>query len=435
MSPEMIGVLGIVLLLVLFLLKVPVAISLLVVGFVGTGTIRGWDIALLQLGRTPFDTAFSYSLSVIPLFILMGMILSYCGLGKDLYRAVDSWIGHVRGGLAMATIGTAAIFSAISGSVNATTATVAKITLPEMAKFNYKPSLSTACVAGGGTLGILIPPSVILILYGILTRENIGALLVAGILPGILQMILFMITIAILIRRDPSLAPVRDEKATFKEKLYSLKSVWPIFALFLISVGGIYAGIFTPTEAAGVGAFGALLFAFITRRLNFKNLIESLDDSVRLTAMIFLILIGANLFGQFLTISRIPIKVTNYVSGLDTNPYIILFLILVVLFILGLFLDGLSIFVLTLSILYPIITSLGFDGVWFGVIMVMAVNIGLLTPPLGVSVFVIKGVAKDVPLQTIFRGVVPMVLAMIVCTALLIIFPQIVTFLPELMRN
>jgi tripartite ATP-independent transporter DctM subunit len=340
MSPEMIGVLGIVLLLTLFILKVPVGIALLVVGLVGTASIRGWDIALLQLGRTPFDTGFSYSMSVVALFILMGMVLSYCGLGKDLYRSVDSWIGHMRGGLAMATIGTAAIFSAISGSVNATTATVAKITLPEMKKYNYKPSLSTACVAAGGTLGILIPPSVILILYGILTRENIGALLVAGIIPGILQMILFMITIAILIRRDPSLAPVRDQKASFSERIKSLKSVWPIAALFIISVGGIYAGVFTPTEAAGVGAAGAFLFAFLTKRLSLKNLKGTLDDSVRLTAMIFLILIGANMFSQFLTISRIPVEITSYVNGLDLNRYIILVLILIVLFILGLFIDG-----------------------------------------------------------------------------------------------
>lgn len=431
----MIGILGVVLLLILFILKVPVAGALIIVGLAGTGMIRGWDIALLQLGRTPFETAFSYSLSVIPLFILMGMVLSYCGLGKDLFRAVDSWVGHMRGGLALATIGTAAIFSAISGSVNATTATVAKITLPEMKKYHYKPSLSTACVAAGGTLGILIPPSVILILYGILTGENIGALLIAGIIPGILQVILFVITIQILIRRDPSLAPVREVKAPLAEKISTLKGVWPILGLFIISVGGIYAGIFTPTEAAGIGAFGAFMFALITKRLNVKNIRSSLDDTVRLSAMIFFILMGANMFSQFLSISRIPVEVTNFVSGLDVNRYIILFFILLVLFVLGLFIDGLSIFVLTLSILYPIVTSLGFDGIWFGVIMVMAVNIGLLTPPLGVSIFIIKGVARDVPLQTIFRGVTPMVLAMIVCTVILIIFPQLVTFLPDLMRN
>ncbi|MBM4763078.1 TRAP transporter large permease [Bacillus sp. B15-48] len=437
MSPEMIGVLGIVILLVLFVLKVPIGISLLMVGFIGIGWIRNWDVALIQLGRTPFDTASSYNLSVIPLFILMGMILSYCGLGSDLYRAVDKWIGHLRGGLAMATIGTASVFSAISGSVNATTATVARITLPEMEKYKYHPKLSTACVAAGGTLGVLIPPSVTLIFYGVLTGDNIGRLLIGGIGPGVLQVLLFMITIYLWIRLDPSLAPAADQlkKASFTERVHSLKSVWPIMLLFSISIGGIYLGIFTPTESAGVGAFGALIFALITRRLDFKKLRKALDDSVRLTAMIFLIVIGATLFSQFLSISRIPVKITAFVGQLDLNPYIILGLILLVLLILGLFLEGLSIFVLTLPIIHPIITSLGFDGVWFGVIMVMIINIGLLTPPLGLSCFIIKGVAKDVPLETIFKGVIPMVIAMVISIIIVIIFPQIVTSLPDLMKQ
>lgn len=434
MSPEMIGLIGIAVLIMLFLLKVPVGISLILVGLIGTSFIRGWDIAFTQLGRTPFDTASSYSLSVIPLFILMGMILSYTGLGRDLYSAVDSWIGHLRGGLAMATIGTAAIFSAISGSLNATTATVAKITLPEMKKYNYKPSLSTACVAAGGTLGILIPPSVILILYGILTREPIGKLLIAGIIPGILQMLIFMLTIAILVRRDSALAPVRAEKAAFSEKLNSLKNVWPFLGLFLISIGGIYLGVFTPTEAAGVGAFGALIFALISKKLDLHKLKMSFNESVRLTAYIFLILIGATLFSQFLTITRIPVKLTSFVANLDLNPYIILILILIALFILGCFVEGLSLIVLTLPIIYPIITELGFSGIWFGVIMVMAINIGSLTPPLGISVYVIKGVASDIPIQTIFRGVTPMIMAMVACIVLLIAFPQLVTFLPSFMK-
>jgi tripartite ATP-independent transporter DctM subunit len=430
----MIGLIGIAVLIMLFLLKVPVGISLILVGLIGTSFIRGWDIAFTQLGRTPFDTASSYSLSVIPLFILMGMILSYTGLGRDLYSAVDSWIGHLRGGLAMATIGTAAIFSAISGSLNATTATVAKITLPEMKKYNYKPSLSTACVAAGGTLGILIPPSVILILYGILTREPIGKLLIAGIIPGILQMLIFMLTIAILVRRDSALAPVRAEKAAFSEKLNSLKNVWPFLGLFLISIGGIYLGVFTPTEAAGVGAFGALIFALISKKLDLHKLKMSFNESVRLTAYIFLILIGATLFSQFLTITRIPVKLTSFVANLDLNPYIILILILIALFILGCFVEGLSLIVLTLPIIYPIITELGFSGIWFGVIMVMAINIGSLTPPLGISVYVIKGVASDIPIQTIFRGVTPMIMAMVACIVLLIAFPQLVTFLPSFMK-
>lgn len=435
MTPEMIGVLGILLLLVLFLLKVPVAIGLLLVGFAGYSAIRGLDIGLVQLGSAPFDTASSYSLSVIPLFILMGMFLSYSGLGKDMYQAVDSWIGHISGGLAIATIGTSAIFSSISGSVNATTATVAKITLPEMEKYNYKPSLSTAAIAAGGTLGVLIPPSVLLILYGVLTGEVIGALLIAGILPGILQVAIFGLTIYILVKRDPELAPARAEKASFSEKMRASKDILPFLFIFLLSIGGIYLGIFTPTEAAAVGAFGAFVFAVVTKRLDLKKLLKALDDSIRLTAMIFLILIGTTLFSQFLSISRIPVKLTSFIGELSVSPYVILALILVVYLILGLFIEGLSIFVLTLPIVYPLISDLGFDGVWFGIIMVMVVNIGLLTPPLGINVFIIKGVANHIPIQNIFRGVIPMVIAMVISVVIVIVFPEIVTFLPEFMRE
>lgn len=435
MTPELIGILGIALLLVLFLLKVPVAIGLLIVGFVGYSAIRGIDIGLTQLGSAPFETASSYSLSVIPLFILMGMLLSYSGLGKDLFRAVDSWVGHISGGLAMATIGTSAIFSSISGSVNATTATMAKITLPEMEKYNYKPSLSTSAIAAGGTLGVLIPPSVLLILYGVLTGEVIGALLIAGIVPGILQVALFGLTIYILVKRDPELAPTRAEKASFLDRIKISKDVIPVFIIFLISIGGIYLGIFTPTEAAAIGAFAAFLFAIITRRLNLKRLLQALDESIRLTAMIFLILIGTTLFSQFLSISRIPVKLTSFIGELSVSPYLILTLILIVYLILGMFIEGLSIFVLTLPIVYPLIIDLGFSGLWFGIVMVMIVNIGLLTPPLGLNVFIIKGVANHIPMNSIFKGVIPMIIAMVISIVIIIIFPEIVTFLPDLMRD
>ncbi|KKE77706.1 TRAP transporter large permease [Bacilli bacterium] len=434
MSPEQIGLIGIIAILVLFFLKIPVAITLIIVSLIGTTIIRGWDVAFAQLGRTPFDTSSAYSLSVIPLFILMGMVLSNTGIGKDLYRVVDSWIGHLRGGLAMATIGTAAIFSSISGSLNATTATVAKIALPEMEKYKYKSGLSTASVAAGGTLGILIPPSVILILYGILTREPIGALLISGIIPGVLQILLFVITVAILVRRDPSIAPPRELKADNSERINNLKNIWAFAVLFFITIGGIYLGVFTPTEAAGVGAFGALVVALISRKLKWQNLKDALEETVRLTAFIFLILMGANLFGQFLAISRIPVVLTSFFANLDMNPYLILIGILAVLLVLGCFIDGMALMVITLPILYPIITELGFNGIWFGVIMIMVINLGALTPPLGISVYVIKGVAKNVSLQTIFKGVVPMIIAMIVCVGILIVFPQLVTILPDLMK-
>ena len=433
MSPEIIGVLGIIILLILFMIRVPVSISLIIVGTFGLVFIRGWDSALVQLGTTPFSTASSYSLSVIPLFILMGMILSFSGFGKDLYTAVDSWIGHVKGGLAITTIGTSALFSAISGSVNATTATMARIALPEMKKYRYNDALSTSCVAAGGTLGILIPPSVILVLYGILTMEPIGKLLIAGLVPGILQMLLFMLVIYLMVLRKPSLAPVTAKKP-FKVKMKSLNSVWPFVFLFALSIGGIYFGYFTPTEAGGIGAFGAFLLALLTKRLTWADFKTSLNETTRLTAMIFFILIGADIFSKFLALSRIPAVITQTVSGLNMSPMAIMMLILIVYFILGLFLEGIAIFVLTLPVVYPLITMLGFDGIWFGVVMIFVMNIGLLTPPMGLSVYIISGVVKDVPIQRIFKGVIPMLLMMILCLALVVVFPGIVTFLPNMMK-
>lgn len=434
MSPETIGVIGIVLLLVLFLMRFPVSFSLILVGLFGITMIRGWETALIQLGTTPFSTASSYSLSVIPLFVLMGMFLSYSRFGNDLYRAVDAWIGHIRGGLAITTIGTSALFSAISGSVNATTATMARIALPEMKKYKYDPALSTACVAAGGTLGILIPPSVILVLYGVLTMEPIGQLLIAGIVPGLLQMVLFMTVIYVMVLRKPSIAPV-TEKKELSARFRALNSVWPFLLLFLISIGGIYKGFFTPTEAGGIGAFGALLLALLTRRLSWEHFKKSLNETTRLTAMIFFILIGAEIFGKFLALSRIPVVITQYVTSLDMSPMIILFFILLVYFVLGLFLEGIAIFTLTLPVVYPLITMLGFNGIWFGVVMVLVMNIGLITPPLGLSVYIISGVAKDIPIEKIFKGVLPMLGAMILCLLLVVIFPSLVTYLPDLMKN
>lgn len=434
MSAEMIGLFGIIALLVLFALKIPVSISLVIVGTVGIGMIRNWETALVQLGSTPFSTASSYSLSVIPLFILMGMFLSYSGFGNDLYTAVDSWIGHIRGGLGITTIGTSALFASISGSVNATTATMARIALPEMKKYKYDEGLSTSAVAAGGTLGILIPPSVILVLYGVLTMEPIGKLLIAGIIPGILQMALFMAVIYFIVLRKPELAPVTPKKP-FMVKVKSLNSVWPFALLFLLSIGGIYLGFFTPTEAGGIGAFGAFLLAIATRRLSWADFKTSLNETTRLTAMMFFILIGADIFSKFLALSRIPVAITQYVSELDVSPMLIMFFILVVYFILGMFLEGLAIFVLTLPVVYPLIIELGFNGVWFGIVMVLVMNIGLVTPPLGLSVYIISGVAKDIPIEKIFRGIIPMLLAMFLCLVLIVLFPQIVTILPDFMKG
>jgi len=431
-SPELIGLIGIGILLVLFALRMLVGVSMLMVGFLGYCYLASPKAGLTKLGIDPFVTASNYSLSVVPLFILMGMILSYGGLGRDLYRAVDTWLGHLRGGMAMATIGACAGFAAVSGSTTATAATMATVALPEMKRYGYKDSLATACVAAGGTLGILIPPSIILILYGIITLEPIGKLLIAGILPGILQTILFMGTVYIQVRRNPDIAPLRAE-AGFSEKLTSLKKVWPVLAIFTLAVGGIYLGVFTPTEAGAVGAFGAFIFSLATGHLNKESLVGALDQAARTTAMIFLIVIGATVFGQFLAVTKIPFELSAFVAGLGISRYLIMAIILFLFIALGCFMEGIAILVLTMPIIHPLIIDLGFDGVWFGVVIIIMLNIGLVTPPVGLNVYITGGVAKDVPLQTIFRGVIPLWLAMIVCAALLVAFPQIATFLPNLM--
>lgn len=433
MSPELVGIIGTLLLLVLFAFRMSVGLSMLLVGFLGYSYLVSTQAGLSKLGVDPFATASFYSLSVIPLFVLMGMFLSYGGLGRDLYRAVDTWMGHLRGGLAMATIGACAAFSAVSGSTTATAATMATVALPEMKRYNYKDSLATACVAAGGTLGILIPPSVILILYGILTEERIGQLLIAGILPGILQAALFMVTIYLQVRLNPSLAPLRPE-AAFKDKLTSLTKVWPVLIIFVLAMGGIYFGVFTPTEAGAVGAFGAFIISLATGRFSRSTLVGSLDQAARTTAMIFLIVIGATVFGHFLAVTKIPFGLSDFIAGLGVSRYIVMALILFLLFVLGTFMEGIAILVLSMPILYPLVMDLGFSGIWFGVIMVVMLNIGLVTPPVGINVYITGGVAKDVPLETIFRGVIPLWLAMIVCAALLVAFPQIATFLPSLMK-
>ncbi|MCM3706606.1 MULTISPECIES: TRAP transporter large permease [Cytobacillus] len=434
MSPETIGLIGILLLLTLILLRVSVGLSLFLVGFLGVSWLSDWSVGLSQLGSSAFGSANNYGLSVIPLFILMGMFMSNTGLGKDLFVAVDKWIGHFRGGLAIATVGAASIFSAISGSSNATTATLSKICIPEMNEYQYKKTFSTAAVAAGGTLGVLIPPSVLLIIYGALTSEPIGPLLIGGLVPGILMTLLFMLMINIQVRLNPEIAPTKQVVSTTKEKLSSLKGIWPFLLIFAISIGGIYFGVFTPSEAGGIGALGAFVLTILTKRLKFKGLLSSLDETLRLTVMLFLILIGAALFGKFLALSQIPMYLTTLVGGLDVSPYVVLALILVVYFILGMFLEGIAIMTLTLPIVYPIISQLGFDGLWFGIIMIMLINIGVLTPPLGLSVYIISGVVKDVPIEKIFRGVIPAICTMVVLTIILIIFPEIVTFLPNMIK-
>jgi tripartite ATP-independent transporter DctM subunit len=433
MAPELIGIIGVFVLLFFFLLKMQVGLSMLIVGFIGYSILTSQSASLAVIGTVPYSTASMYSLSVIPLFIVMGMFLSYGGLGRDVYKAVDVWMRHLRGGMAIATIGACAAFSAVCGSATATAATIGTIALPEMKRYRYDDGLATAVVAAGGTLGILIPPSTILILYGLLTQLPIGKLLMAGLLPGLLQTLLFMLTVYIQVRRDPKKAMTLPE-APFKEKMAAFKVVWPILAIFVFVMGGIYVGIFTPTEAAAAGAFIALLFSLFTKRFTRSNLADSLDSSARTTAMLFLILIGALVFSRFLAVTKIPMELSGFIASMNLSPYVVILIILFVMVVLGCFIEGISLMVLTLPILYPLITSLGFDGIWFGVLLVIMLNIGMVTPPVGMNVYVTAGVAKDVPLMTIFRGVTPFWIAMIACALIIIPFPQIVLVLPNLMK-
>lgn len=433
MSPEVTGIIGVILLLVLFFLKMQIGLSMLIIGFLGYAYLINTKAGLAVIGQVPYSTASMYSLSVIPMFIVMGMFLSYGGLGRDLFKAVDTWLRHLPGGMAIATIGACAAFAAVSGSATATAATLGTIALPEMKRYKYDDALATAVVAAGGTLGILIPPSTILILYGLLTELSVGKLLMAGLLPGILQAILFGITVYIQVKRDPKKATIAPP-APFRERIVSLQVIWPVLAIFLLVMGGIYFGFFTPTEAASAGAFIALIFSLATRRFKKSDLLQSLDQAARTTAMLFLILIGAITFGRFLAVTNIPAELSGFIAGLQISRYLIILMVLFIIVVLGCFIEGISLMVLTIPILYPLIISLGFDGIWFGVLMVVMLNIGMVTPPVGMNVYVTAGVAKDVPLMTIFRGVTPFWIAMIVCALILIAAPQIATFLPSLMK-
>ena len=432
MSPELVGILGIALLLILFAFRMQVGLSMLIVGFAGFTYLASTGASLPMLGMVPYATASAYSLSVIPLFILMGMFLSYGGLGRDIFAAANAWARHVRGGMAMATIVAVAAWSAISGSATATAATIGQIVLPEMKKRGYSYSLATACVAAGATMDILIPPSSVLVLYGILTEQSIGKLLIAGTLPGFLMAALFAIVIYIKVRRDPHLAPV-ELPASYRERVRALKPVWAVVVIFVLVMGGIYQGFFTPTEAAAVGAFISLIVSVVSRRFSLRTLLEALDSGARTTAMLFIILIGAIVFSRFLAVTRIPHDLSSYIAALNVSPYVVIGIIIVVMVFLGCFIEGISLMMLTVPILYPLIIKMGFDGVWFGILLAILLNIGMCTPPVGMSVYVVAGVAKDVPLMTIFRGVVPFWLAMVFGAILLVIFPQIALWLPSLM--
>jgi len=434
MGPTETGIIGILCLFILLAIRVPVAIAMIVVGFVGTGLLNNWSAAMSTLSGETFEIARFYELSVIPLFVLMGNLAAVSGMSRDLYDAAYAWVGNWRGGLASSTIVGCAGFAALSGSSIASAVTMGRVSLPEMRRYKYDDKLATGCIAAGGTLGILIPPSTGFVIYAILTEESIGRLFMAGVLPGILLTSLFMLTIYLLTRLEPAVGPA-GPATDLHEKLSSLRRAGAIVAIVLVTIGGIYGGVFTPVEAAGVGAFLALIVALMRRSLSWAGLERVLLQTVRTTAMSFMILIGAHIFSPFLALTHIPGDLAELLIGLDIGPFGILAIILVAYVIMGTFLEGFAMLVLTLPIVFPLIVQLGFDPIWFGVVMVIVLEMGLISPPVGVNVFVVKGIAADVPMGRIFAGILPFWLAMGVCLAVLILFPQIALFLPNSMFN
>lgn len=430
MNPELIGIIGILVMFVLLALRLYIGIAMAVIGFLGLSAIVGFPAGVNILGVIPMAEGSSYTLSVIPLFVLMGQFAFISGISSDIYKSVYSWFGHFRGGLAMATIMACSGFAAICGSSLATGATMGMVAIPEMNRYNYDPRLSTGCVAAGGTLGILIPPSIGFVIYGILTEQSIGKLFMAGILPGLMLTGIFLGVIWFRCWMNPDFGPC-GPATSWSHKIKSLGGTWGMMLLFALVMGGIYLGWFTPTEAAGIGAFGAFIFALFKRKLTFRGLLDALAETGRTTAMIFLIIIGANIFSSFLGIARIPMQLADLIAGLEVNRYLILTAIVLIFVLMGCVMDAYAIMILTVPIIFPVVQALQFDPIWFGVLMVIVLEIGMITPPVGLNVFVLKAAAPDVPMGTVFRGIWPFMMAGIAAIVLISLFPQIATYIPN----
>lgn len=434
MSPLEIGILGGILLFVFIALGLPIGVSMGAVAVVGLALVTNVEAALSRLAHTAFSMTANYLTAVIPLFVFMGELAYISGLTREAYSATYKWLGRLPGGLAMATIGGCAGFAAVCGSSEATALTIGSFALPEMRQHKYDPRLALGSIAAGGTLGILIPPSMAFVLYGLITEQSIGKLFLAGVFPGILLASLFMITIYIIAKRNPLMGPAGGE-TSWREKLTAFRDIWGVVILFLVVMGGIYGGILTPTEAAAAGAFSAFLIALVRRRVTRQNVITSFMNTLIVTGFVFVIIIGAVLFGYFMVASGVSIALADFVSSLPVSPLGILICILILYVILGCLMDAFAMVLITMPILYPVVLSLGFDPIWFGVLIVIMMEMGMITPPIGMNVFVIKGIARDVPMYTIFEGAFPFVLAMAVCVAIVIAFPQIALFLPNVMKR
>ncbi|KQT11616.1 C4-dicarboxylate ABC transporter permease [Ramlibacter sp. Leaf400] len=412
-------------------MRVPLAFAMGLVGFVGIGLTRGWNPALASSAQVVYETGFAYTLSVIPLFILMGNFVARAGLAHELFQAAYAFIGHVRGGLAHATVAACAGFGAICGSSIATAATMSRVAYPSMRKLGYSDELSTGVMAAGGTLGIMIPPSTIMVIYGIITQTNIGKLFAAGVLPGLITALGLMAAIAIITSRDPEHAPP-GERASWPERWRALRGIWGVAVLVIVVLGGIYGGFFTATEGAGFGAFGAFLFALFRGRLTPAVLFQVLVESARTTAMLFTLLIAATIFANFVNFTTLPGDLKDWITQMGLSPTMVVVAMMAIYVLLGTVMEELTMVLLTIPLFFPIVTGLGFDPVWFGVLIVMIVQIGLISPPVGMNLFVLNSLLPSVGLGHIFRGCWPFVLVMIAVLGVLIAFPQISLWLPSL---
>ncbi len=425
--------LGLLAMLILAFARVPLAIAMGLVGFAGLWWMRGMNPAMASVTSTVYESGFEYTLSVVPLFILMGNFVTRAGMSRELYRAAYTLVGHFRGGLGMATVMACAGFGSVCGSSIATAATMTKVAYPSMKEHGYSGQLAAGAIAAGGTLGILIPPSTILVIYGLVTETNIGKLFAAGFIPGILAVVMMCLTIAFLTWRNPELGPAA-ERSSWAERLSAFKDVWAVAVLFVVVMGGIYGGVFTTTEGAGVGAFGAFIIALMRGSLNFKVTLEILTDSARTTGMLFMILVGALVFANFMNFTSMPNDLKNLVSSYNISPLTVMIFICAVYIILGAAMEELSIVLLTLPVFFPLVVSLGFDPVWFGIVIVLVVMIGLISPPVGMNMFVVRNMLPELSTMTVFKGVLPFVYTLIAVLALLVAFPEIALFLPQALK-
>lgn len=431
MSAETIGIIGLVVLLILLFAGMWIGAAMALVGFVGYAILVGINPAFSMVSQIPFTTMAWYPLTCVPLFVFMGIVIFHSNIGKDLYVTAYAWLGQLRGGLAMATVAACTLFAAITGVSAPALATLGKVAIPEMQKYNYDTKLASGSLACAGTMAFLIPPSVAFIIYGVLTETSVAELFIAGFLPGVLLAILFMLTIFLMTTIRPQMGPA-GPKTSIKEKIVSLKGVWPTVLLFILVLGGIYGGIFTPTEAGAIGAFGAIVITSIMRRLTFRKFLEAALEAGITTAFIMLLIIGAYILMKFLAVSKLTILLGATIAHLALPPMAIFACIVVLYIILGMFLDIISAVILTIPVIFPLVLLLGFDPLWYGVVTIIVIEMGLVTPPVGMDVYVLSGVT-GIPISTIFRGVLPFLIPMIICIILLAIFPEIALFLPQTM--